>query len=196
MDFENRRHPMSWRFRKTGWLVGLGIGLVVGLALGGFWPQTPLHAVATDRYETFGIAPGECDEMSEAIYFLDMLSGQLNAIVIGKHPRSNQIIATGHYAANVLADLKVDAAKNPRFLMVTGKADLMRGGRGTAMYYSRSVLYVTEVTTGRVVAYAVPWNATAHASGTFVQLPLARVIAFPIRGAAALGVPAKGKDDG
>ena len=35
------------RYSRTVWLV---VGLLGGLILGGFWPHTPLHAVATDRY--------------------------------------------------------------------------------------------------------------------------------------------------
>ena len=44
--------------KQYRWLVAVGIGLVGGLVLSGFWPQTPLYAVATDRIDTFGMATG------------------------------------------------------------------------------------------------------------------------------------------
>ena len=34
----------------------LAVGLVLGLVVGGFWPHTPLHAVATDRAESILVA--------------------------------------------------------------------------------------------------------------------------------------------
>ena len=44
---------MMAHYRQYGWLVAVGIGVVGGLILGGFWPHTPLYAVATDRINTF-----------------------------------------------------------------------------------------------------------------------------------------------
>ena len=58
---------------------------------------------------------------------------------------------------NVLKDLQVDPAKNPHFLMVTGLADL-RSGNHTRGYAGASVVYVAETTTGKAMAYAVPWD--------------------------------------
>jgi hypothetical protein len=58
--------------------------LLLGLCLGGFFPHTPLHSVATDRSETFLVATGMVDESVEAIYMLDCLTGDLRAAVPGK----------------------------------------------------------------------------------------------------------------
>lgn len=183
---------MSRGCREWGGLVYLGLGLVGGLVLTSVWPNTPLHAVATDRLDTFAIATGPVDDQSEAIYFLDFLTGDLNAAVIGRQPGGGKYMVTGHYGRNVLSDIGVDAAKNPRFLMTTGLADLMRGGKGGAVQPSRAVVYVAEVTSGRVAAYAVPWNATLHTRGQFVRQPLVQIIAFPFRAAAPMG---KAKDN-
>ncbi|MGA2620084.1 MAG: hypothetical protein ABSF26_20905 [Thermoguttaceae bacterium] len=179
----------------------LGLGLAGGMFLAvlvfaGLWPNTPLHAVATDKIDTFGIATGPVDEFCEAIYFLDYLTGDLKAVVIGRmRNAATGWGVQGFYARNVMADLNVDATKNPRFVMVTGTADLMRGGRGGAIQPSRSVLYVAEVTTGGAAAYAIPWNPNAHVQMQYVEAPLVLIVKFPFRRAPApSGKTKSGKD--
>jgi hypothetical protein len=182
---------------RRAWGAGIVLGLAVGLTLGGLWPNTPLHAVATDRLETFAMATGIVDADIEAVYFLDFLTGDLNAVVIGRGASPTGFMVTGFYARNVLQDLNLDAGKNPKFLMATGLADLIRGGRtGSQIQPSRAVVYVAEVTTGQVAAYAIPWNANAHVRGQFVRAPLQPIIKFPFRGGAGVGAAAKGKDSG
>ena len=103
---------------------GHGVGLALGLVLSGLWPHTPLHAVSTDRGETYAIATGPVDNEVEAVYFLDFLTGDLGALVLGRQPRT----WTGFFRTNVSTDLGVDPQKNPKFLMVTGMANLRRAG--------------------------------------------------------------------
>ena len=66
---------------RVGLLTGLGIGLAIGmlfaLVFAGYWPNVPMHAVATDRTEGFAVATGYCDESVEAVYFLDFATGDL-----------------------------------------------------------------------------------------------------------------------
>lgn len=147
----------------------LGVGLVVGLALSGFFAQTPLHAVATDHAENFTIATGAVDDELEAIYFLDFLTGSLKAAILSTSTGK----FTSMYETNVMNDLGVNAAQNPKFLMVTGTAGLRKTGANVQP--SNAVVYVTEVTTGRVSAYAVPWTrgqatATSPMRGTLYKL--------------------------
>jgi len=54
---------MSWNFRKASALVWLGVGLLGGLLVAGFWPSVPLHAVATDKIDTFSMATGHVDDL-------------------------------------------------------------------------------------------------------------------------------------
>jgi hypothetical protein len=185
------------RSRSGKWtlFVGIGLGLAAGLVLAWFLPNTPLHAVATDRIDTFAIATGHVDVDIEAVYFLDFLTGDLNAVVIGRGAGPTGCVVTGHYARNVIQDMKLDADKNLHFLMVTGAADLTRGGRPGQVQPSKSVVYVAEATSGRVAAYAIPWNASAHLNGQFVRMPLMPVLSFPMRGTGPSGA-AKGKDSG
>ena len=145
----------------VGLLTGLGTGLVMGMLFAGLWPSVPLHAVATDRCDRFAVATGYCDESVEAVYFLDFLTGDLSAAVVSKQ--------NGHFNAfythNVAADLHINPAnKPPQFLLTTGAADLRRtGGKTNAL--SHSLLYVAELQSGNVAAYAIPWSSSAWNAG-------------------------------
>ncbi|MBN2216335.1 MAG: hypothetical protein JW719_03060 [Pirellulales bacterium] len=145
-----KHHPMVWG----------GVGVLFGVLLAGLCPHAPLHASATDRYDTFAIATGMVDDGIEALYFLDFLTGDLKAAVLSKQipPRFNAF-----YQRNILNDLGIDPTRNPRYLMVTGLNDLRRGG--SRLRPSVGVCYVAEITSGRVAAYAVRWDATRHAAG-------------------------------
>ena len=84
---------------------------------------------------------------------------------------------TGQFNAffqyNLLGDFGALRTKSPKFLMVTGLADLtlQRGQYRLA----NSVLYVAEATTGQVAVYGMPWNQALQAAiqpqqNTFVLL--------------------------
>jgi len=152
------------------------VGLVIGVVIGGLMPHTPLHAVATDTSDSFAIATGPVDSDVEAIYFLDFLTGDLRAAVLG----SQNGRFTAFYNYNVLNDLGVDPSKKPRYLMVTGIADLRRAG-GTQVRPSRAVVYVAEVTTGKVAAYAIPWSQASHARNKLIRQPLIPLDVAPFR---------------
>ena len=177
-------------FRLPFWptLVVLGalLGLVAGLMAGGLWPDTPLHAVASDRAEGFILATGAADGNCEAVYFLDGISGTLNAGVLSRMGRPFQAF----YKANIGSDLtarietlnqaikqanlaarrgstpptpQIQAPQNPHFLMVTGAADI-RPSMGAREKPGLSVVYVAETNTGIVMVYGLPWDASKHAA--------------------------------
>jgi hypothetical protein len=172
--------------RITGLALGLAvaIGVMVGLMVGGVWPQTSLHAMATDRVDTYAIATGLVDEDVEAVYFLDFLTGDLTAFVMGKQAGG----FCGYFSFNVANHLGIDPVKNPRYMMVTGVASLRRGG--SRMQLSRAVVYVAEVTSGKVGAYAVPWNPSMAAAGQRMGGPLIPVAKEQFRNAPIGGMPA------
>ena len=138
---------------KARWLtLGIVIGLIVGVSLSGVLPQTPVHAVATHGQDSFAIATGIVQDEIEALYFLDFLTGDLSAAVLGfQNGRFLSVFRT-----NVSKDLLERGAKNPRYLMVTGIADFKRGFGNTQP--GRSVVYIAEATTGAVAVYALPWS--------------------------------------
>ncbi len=134
------------------------------MLVGGYWPPNAVHGVATDRYENFAIATGPLDNEVEAVYFLDFLTGDLKAAVLN----INTATFTSFYTHNILQDMGVDPAKNPRYLMVTGVADLRRVA-GSNVRPGASVVYIAELTTGKIAAYAVPWSPDLHKRGTPFQ---------------------------
>jgi hypothetical protein len=171
--------------RRHRWWVGLCVGLLLGLIFGGLWPDSPLHATATDRVQSFAIATGFVDDESEAIYVLDFLTGTLRAAVVSNRlPGGFQ----ARYEANINADLtgtvtamnaavpaagkrgrgavmgpEVQLPQTPTYLMVTGMADLKRGSASRERP-SRALVYVYETSTGVLLVYALPWSVEAHAA--------------------------------
>lgn len=164
-----------------GWPVWLLLGLLVGVSVAHFWPETPLHATATDRVQNFAIATGPVDENMEAVFFLDFLTGTLKAAVLSKDPRTPQFRA--RYEANINADLvktitllngergggrkgrgaaggagQVQVPQNPSYMMVTGGVTIQATAAAGRTPPGRCVVYVAETNTGIVMAYAIPWS--------------------------------------
>jgi hypothetical protein len=174
-------------FRKKSYgLVALGIGLLLGLVLSGFWPHTPLHAVATDRGETYAVATGPADTEVEAVYVLDLLTGDLAAFVLSKQAGS----WTGFFKRNVSADLAVDPQKNPKFLMVTGVTGLRRAG-GSRAQPSSAACYIAEISSGKLAAYSIPWSPSMYSANQVQTGPLVLVGTTQFRqtSSAVIGAP-------
>ena len=152
--------------RKHGWPVGLALGVMVGLMIGGMWPNTPLHATATDRLESYAMATGFVSDKLEAVYYLDALTGSLRAAVLSKENKGFQ----SFFEANVHADMAkamvgagLQMPQKPNYMMVTGVVDIRRivGQRNTP---GAAAVYVAESNTGYILAYVVPWSAERHSA--------------------------------
>jgi hypothetical protein len=135
---------------RASWLaIGFGIGLVVGLNLAGYWPQIPVHASATHGQENFAIATGLVEDEMEAVYMLDFVTGDLKACVLSINTRTFLTF----YQHNVSKDF--GGIKNPKYLMVTGVADVRRQ---LNVPIGTSVIYVAEMTSGKLACYGLPWT--------------------------------------
>ncbi len=109
--------------------------------------------------ETFAMATGPIDSDVEGLYMLDFLTGDLQCVVLNF--RTAKFSAM--FRANVLADLGIDAAKKPKYLMTTGAINFPRGA--TAARPGNSVVYVLETSTGNYAAYGIPWRRELAATG-------------------------------
>lgn len=175
--------------RQRSWPIWLAIGLLLGLMIGGLWPDTPLHAVTTDRTDNFAMATGFVDDGAEAVYFLDFLTGTLRAAVLSNQTANFQ----AHYEGNVNADLatiiqmrnagltqtnvqrrgqglpplpELQLPQSPNYLIATGMIDMRRGASMRARP-AHAALYVAETNTGIMLAYLLPWDASAHQANQF-----------------------------
>jgi len=138
--------------------MGLVLGLVVGLNAKGLWPHIPLHATATEGYESFSIATGLVHAGVEGLYFLDYLTGELIGAVV--NPKNGQFNAKFTY--NISNDFSAGGRK-AKYLMVTGIADMPRGRAG--FQPASSIVYIAEATSGEIAAYIMPWNSSMMAAG-------------------------------
>lgn len=144
---------------RSGFLVlGVVLGLVVGLNIQGLWPNVPLHATATEGYESFSIATGLVDNDVEGLYFLDYLTGDLVGAVI--NPKTGKFNAKFTY--NISQDF-AGAGRNAKYLMVTGLANMPRGRAGYQP--ANSIVYIADANSGQIGAYIMPWNSSMQAAG-------------------------------
>ena len=130
------------------WLV---VGLLAGLCISYFWPHEPAVASATDRNEKFAMTTCYVTNTLEAVFVLDFLTGRLTGSVLNR--QGNQLVAA--YTANVAEDFDVNPEVPPTYAMVCGRAEIQ--GRGGAQY-GYSMIYIGELTSGRVIAYAIPYK--------------------------------------
>ncbi|MEM8945310.1 MAG: hypothetical protein AAGD11_09015 [Planctomycetota bacterium] len=138
-------------------VLGLFAGAMLMAAWQGLGQGTLVHATATHGQNNFAIATGFVDDSVEAFYFLDFLTGDLRAAAVSR--RTGEFVAL--FERNIQQDF-AGGSKNPKYLMVTGLANIPRG-RGTQL--GNSLIYIAEASSGEVAAYALPWNASLHAKG-------------------------------
>ncbi|MEE8450401.1 MAG: hypothetical protein V3R99_00750 [Thermoguttaceae bacterium] len=177
---------------KCSWLIWLGVGLVGGLMMGGLWPDTPLHAVATDRSgDQYIMTTAPIDEETEGIYVLDCLTGELGMSLmnpmVGKF-YGNQVgaFATPLAVRPILTDFGIDPSKNPRFMMVSGLTRTQRSSG--SLQLSRSMVYVMEVTTGKVIAYVFQYQGSlARLAGGTINPIHGIILRAPATGGPPIG---------
>ena len=98
------------------------------------------------------MATGSIDEDVEGLFLLDFVTGELQCAVLNY--RTGRF--TSLFRANVQADLGVDPAKRPKYLMTTGMINFPRGA--SAARPGNSVVYVMDTSSGNFAAYAIPWR--------------------------------------
>jgi hypothetical protein len=136
-------------------------------------------AIDSQADDSFAIctAPVDVANSIEGIFVLDFATGDLTGGVLNA---ASATFGTS-YKRNVLNDLgfQPGQAKNPRFLLVAGQAELRPNPRLGRRQFAASVIYVTDCTTGATAAYAIPWSpqqaaAAAPAAAELVLLDVAR----------------------
>ncbi len=151
--------------RKLVWLT---LGFAAGLALASIWPHEPLEAAQSDRNEKFAIITTPVAFDGEAVFVVDFLTGRLTGARLGKTRRSGTAFINFYYR-NLAEDFQVTAGGEPYYAVTAGTADIQAQGGGQ---WGQSALYVAELNSGRVGAYAIPYTVS--------QAPTPAVPLFPI----------------
>ena len=151
----------GWKWAAAWASAGAALaGFVVAAWLGPMQSVPRVQAVSSLADESFAACTAHVEGGVEGFFILDFETGDLSGGVI--NPATSKFVRS--YRHNVLKDLefKGGKVKNPRFLMTAGMGDFA-GNAATTM--ARSVLYVTDVSTGVTVAYGIPWSAQQAAAG-------------------------------
>jgi hypothetical protein len=146
-------------------------GVAVGIVAAPRPPLAKVQAVTSLADESFAVCTVPLNGAIEALFMLDFETGDLSGGILNTSATPPRF-ASG-YKHNVLKDLgfKAGQVKNPKFLLVSGIADMPAGG---GMQFASSVLYVTDSSTGTTVAYAIPFNAQQAGVAELVPLDVAR----------------------
>jgi len=158
-----RRQLAAVTLVATGVVTGVLLGR--GLPQAGPRPLPRVEAVTSQADGSFAVCTAPLDPSMEGFFMLDFETGDLSGGVLS--PSTSQFASS--YKYNVLKDLgfKAGQVKNPKFLLVSGIAEMRRGAGIT---FAQSVLYVTDSSTGTTVAYGIPWNAQQPQAAQLVPL--------------------------
>ena len=151
----------------------LGLGLVAGMCLSSIWPHEPAFAATTDRDSKFAMTTCEVSDVSgvEGVFVLDFLTGQLQGGVLNGKAGKFQYT----YNRNIAGDFNIDPNAEPHYAIVAGRANLTNTGR---VQPAQGVVYIAELSSGRVAAYMFPYSASNRASAMVPMVPLD---SFPFR---------------
>ncbi len=153
--------------------VWLATGLVVGMSIASIWPHEPLSAATADRNEKFGLITAPVSVNSEAVFVIDYLTGRLSGALL-QRTRSGTAFVNFYYR-NLAEDFKVGASGEPYYAVSSGFAEIPNTG---GSQWGQSALYVAELTSGKVGAYAIPYQITQRA---LPPQPLTPIGSFPFR---------------
>jgi hypothetical protein len=161
----------------VGGIVGAALAIGVLATVGGQGNHERLpqvQALGSLAADSFAACTTPMDNTVEGFFILDFQTGDLTGGVI--NPQANAAKFTRVYSTNILKDIGFDAArtKEPKFLLVSGRASFAGPGSNTL---AQSVLYVTDVATGVTAAYGIPWNpqqARVPGKAELVLLDIAR----------------------
>ena len=156
---------------KRSIILGLGSSLFsVGLALCAFLVgehvsvnkasssvSIPVFATASSESDGVVVSTGTYGGNVEAMYYLDSQSCRLSAALVSRSVPEFQKSFTRNLKtdlAEAAEQLHLSVPTTPKFLMVTGEADVRNVGAVANM--SRALVYVAEINTGIVFVYALP----------------------------------------
>lgn len=149
-------------------------GLIAGIGLASIWPHEPVAAAAgSDRNEKFALVTAQLDLNTEAVFVLDFLTGRLTGASLNRTRNGTGFVY--YYYRNVAEDFQIAGNATPYYAITSGFAEIQN--RGGAQW-GQSALYIAEMNSGKVAAYAIPYRITQVPQPPVPIVPLAN---FPFR---------------
>jgi hypothetical protein len=147
------------------WLVA---GVIIGLGVTWFWPHEPVRADQSDRADKFGICTVPASlaiaglPTSEAVFILDFVTGRLQGFYL--NPQQGGF--SQMFYRDIADDLRLNekGAAQPVYAFAGGQGQFS----GQGQTWGASMIYIAEMTTGKLVAYAFPFSQAN--AGTPVQM--------------------------
>jgi len=138
-------------------VVTFAAGALTMAAIAYIVPPQPTQAPVVHGNDKFTMVtvPLIENDIKEAVFVLNHLTGLLTGGVLNDQTGTFAY----KYAHNVAADFQ-SGAKDPKFAIVTGGANLRATGGATPAV---GVIYIAELSTGAVIAYALPRPTTRNA---------------------------------
>ncbi len=142
--------------QRTGWM---GLGLVAGLVIATLWPHEPVQAITNSRAEKFEMFTAQASAINgnEGVFVLDHLTGSIVGAVMD--PQAAQFTAL--YTYNLAKDFNLDQIGKPEFAILCGITQL-QNRPGNRVQTAPGVIYVAELNSGLVNAYAFSWERTTR----------------------------------
>ena len=147
----------KWYDNRKMWLA---IGLIGGLCVAYVWPHERALAATSDRSSQFALITVHVGQQGaglqdplEGIFVLDFLTGQLKGAVLSR--QTGKFVT--QYFRNVADDFRLPQKADPRYAISTGLGQ-MAGRAGIT--FAAGVIYVGELTTGKIIAYGFGWRET------------------------------------
>ena len=159
--------------RQGGRLSWLALGMLAGVAIASIWPHEPLRAASSDRNQKFAMITCHVGNGNEGVFVLDFLTGRLTGACVGKVQGVTQF--QYFYLRNVAEDFQVAGQGEAYYAISAGQVDIQ--ARGNAQFGS-SAIYVAELNSGKVGAYAIPFRI---AQQKVAPVPLTPIGDFPFR---------------
>jgi hypothetical protein len=141
-------------------------------------PREPALAATADRNENFMMVTAEVSNINNApgVFVLDFLTGRLTGACLDVQTKTR---FDRFFARQIAADFNVDPKQKATYSMVSGRATIPNTGRAQ---WGNAVIYVGEMSSGKVMAYKIPFYLTARGQ---TAAPLVPIHFFAFRGAEA-----------
>lgn len=147
------------RNEKTLWLV---VGVLAGLLIANVWPHETVIAGTTDRNEKFALVTVPAAPLLDSVFVLDFLTGNLVGATMDPTLGKFKLI----YGRNIVRDFRLGPRIRPVYGIATGNMPLENNSS------AQGVIYISELTSGKVAAYTYATNFAGAGAGPLVLLDM------------------------